>query len=137
MQTANEEAALGFAIAITNGDRDAALAVCHPEIQFFSMLGISGRSYLGHGGIREYFDDIESAWAEWNVDVERVGESADGRVAIVMTMHARGMGSGAELAERTAHAWTLRDGLLFRNELFRDPDEALRALDLPLTPPDR
>jgi ketosteroid isomerase-like protein len=131
METVNEAAALGFANAITAGDREAGLAVCHPEIEFRSMLGISGRSYRGHDGIREYFDDIESAWAEWSVDVERVAEAADGRVAIVMTMRARGKGSGAALAERTAHAWTLRDGRLLRNELFREPEEALRALGLP------
>jgi ketosteroid isomerase-like protein len=88
MQTTNQAAVLGFATAIRDSDRDVALAVCHPDIEFVSMLGISGRSYMGHSGIREYFDDIESAWAEWSVDVERVAEGADGRVAIVMTMRA-------------------------------------------------
>ena len=132
MQTGNEAAALGFATAIRNSDRDVALAVCHPEIEFVSMLGIGGRSYIGHGGIREYFDDIESAWAEWSVDVERVAEGPDGRVAIVMTMRARGQGSGIELAERTAHIWTVRDGLLLHNELHRNPDEAMRTLGIPL-----
>jgi ketosteroid isomerase-like protein len=127
-ETAAETAAYGFAVAITSGDREAALAVCHPDIEFLSMLDIGGRSYLGHDGIREYFRDIESAWAEWSVAVERVVEGADGRVAIVMTMHARGQESGLELAERTAHIWTVRDGLLLRNELYREPDEALRTL---------
>jgi ketosteroid isomerase-like protein len=129
MQTGSQAAALGFASAIRDGDREVALAVCHPEIEFVSMLGITGRSYNGHSGIREYFDDIESAWAEWNVDVEQVAEGADGRVVIVMTMRARGKGSGIELAERTAHIWTVRDGRLLRNELHRNPDEAMRALD--------
>ena len=46
MQTAHEAAALGFAIAITNCDRDAALAVCHPE----------------QGGAPRYF--IELGWAD-------------------------------------------------------------------------
>jgi ketosteroid isomerase-like protein len=131
METRGEAAAQGFAVAITTGDRDAALAVCHPEIEFVSMLGIGGRSYLGHDGIREYFRDIESAWSEWSVEVERVAEGADGRVAIVMTMHARGKESGLELRQRTAHVWTVRDGKLVRNELFRDPEDALRELGLP------
>ena len=113
MRTVNEAAALGFADAITSSDWDAGLAVCHPEIEFQSMLDLGGRSYVGHDGIREYFDDIEFAWAEWRVEVERVEEAADGRVVIVMTMHARGKGSGAELADRTAHVWTVRDGRLF------------------------
>ena len=130
MQTRGEAAAHGFAVAITTGDREGGLAVCHPEIEFVSMLGIGGRSYLGHDGIREYFQDIESAWAEWNVEVERVSEGVDGRVAIVMTMRARGQESGVELTQRTAHIWTLRDGRLLRNEFYREPEDALRELGL-------
>ena len=131
METANEVAARRFAEAITAGDRAAGVATCHPEVEFRSMLGIGGRAYVGRDGIREYFDDIESAWAEWSVDVERVSEAADGRVAIVMTMHARGKGSGAGITQRTAHVWTVRDGLLLRNELHREPARALRELGLP------
>ena len=134
METRGEAAAHGFAVAITTDDREAALALCHPEIEFVSMLGIGGRSYLGHDGIREYFQDIESAWAEWNVDVERVAEAADGRVAIVMTMRARGKESGLELTQRTAHVWTLRDGRLLRNEHYREPEDALWELGLEARP---
>jgi ketosteroid isomerase-like protein len=130
MATESEEAARRFADAITRGDREAALAVCHPEIQLDSVLGISGRAYLGHAGIREYFDDVESAWEDWTVEVERTVQGADGRVAIVMTMHARGKGSGVTLAARTAHIWTLRDGRLLRNQLYREPDGALRDLGI-------
>jgi ketosteroid isomerase-like protein len=131
METANEAAARCFAEAITSGDRSAALEVCDPEIEFRSMLGISGRAYVGHDGIREYFDDIESAWTEWSVEVERIAEARDGRVAIVMTMHVRGKGSGVALVQRTAHIWTVRDGRLLRNELHREPERALRELGLP------
>jgi len=131
--TDSEEAARRFADAVTSGDRETAVALCHPEIEFNSVLGISGRAYLGHEGVRQYFEDVASAWREWTVEVERVTEATDGRVAIVMTMHARGKGSGATLAERTAHIWTLRDRRLWHNEPYRDPEEALR--DLGLAPP--
>ena len=70
--------------------------MCHPDVEFQSVLGLTGRAYIGHDGIREYFDDAESAWEQW--DVEQVTEAANGRVAIVMTMHARGKESGAGLA---------------------------------------
>jgi ketosteroid isomerase-like protein len=132
MATDHEEAARRFATAVTRGDCDAAVALCHPDIEFDSVLGISGRAYFGHAGIRRYFDDIESAWEYWTVEVERVVEAPDGRVAIVMTMHARGRGSGASLADRTAHIWTLRDGKLLRNHPYREPEQALRDLGLPL-----
>ena len=128
METVNERAARVFAEAITNGYPDAAVAICDPEIEFSSVLGISGRAYTGHEGIRLYLDDVKSAWSHWRVEVDRIVEGGDGRVAIVMTMHARGKGSGAILHEHTAHIWTLRKGLLLRNQPFREPAEALREL---------
>jgi ketosteroid isomerase-like protein len=128
METENEELVLGFADAITRDDLDAALAVCHPEIEFVSMLAVSGRAYIGHQGIREYFEDVRGALDEWRVELHGVAAAPDGRVAIVMTMHARGRESGAALAERAGHVWTIRDGRLRRNELYRDPEEAMRAV---------
>jgi ketosteroid isomerase-like protein len=128
MPTAGEEAARRFAETITSGDRPAALAVCHPEIEFESMLGLTGRRYLGHAGINQYFDDVQSAWDDWSVDVEQTVGGPDGRVAIVMTMHARGRESGVPLAIRTAHIWTLKDGKLRRNQHFPDPERALEEL---------
>ena len=128
MPTAGEEAARRFAETISSGDRAAALAVCHPEIEFESMLGLTGSRYAGHAGINRYFDDVQSAWEDWHVVVERVVEGPDGRVAIVMTMRARGKGSGVSLESRTAHIWTLSDGLLIRNQLFRKPERALEEL---------
>ena len=128
MGTESEDVARRFADAVTSGDREAAVALCHPEIEFSSVLGISGRAYLGHDGVRQYFDDVESAWDDWTVEVERIVGAEDGRACIVMTMHARGRGSGASLAARTAHIWTLRDGRLLRNQAYRDPEQAL--LDL-------
>jgi ketosteroid isomerase-like protein len=126
--TGNEEPVLAFADAITRQDVEAAVAVCHPEVEFSSMLDVNGRRHYGHEGIRQYFEDVASAWEEWRAEVHRLVAAADGRVAIVMTMHVRGRESGAMLSERAGHIWTLRDGLLFHNELYRDPEEALRVL---------
>jgi ketosteroid isomerase-like protein len=130
MGTAGEQPVRAFADAITRGDVDAAVAVCDPEIEFLSVLAVSGRAYIGHAGIRQYFDDVASAWAEWKVEVHRIATAPDGRVAIVMTMHVRGKESGAVLSEETGHVWTLRDGRLRRNEPYREPDEALRAVEV-------
>ena len=117
-----------FSDAVTAGDVEAAVEVCHPEIEFLSVLAVSGRRYLGHAGIREYFEDVASAWAEWRVEVHEIVPGADGRVAIVMSMHVRGKESGLILSERTDHIWTLKEGKLLRNEPFREPGEALRDL---------
>jgi ketosteroid isomerase-like protein len=119
-----------FSETITAGDVEGALQVCHPEIEFISVLAVSGRRYHGHAGVREYFDDIASAWAEWRVEVHRIVPGPDGRVAIIMSMHVRGKESGVTLSERTDHIWTLKDGKLLRNESYREPGAALRELGI-------
>jgi ketosteroid isomerase-like protein len=128
MGTEAERNVRGLADAINRRDPDAAVAACDPEVEFLSVLAVSGRAYSGHDGIRKYFEDIASAWEEWRVEVHRVAASEDGRVAIVMTMHMRGKESGAILSERTGHIWTLRDSKLLRNQPFREPEEALREV---------
>ena len=130
MSTDAEKSVRRLADAITRGDPEAAVAVCDPAVRFLSVLAVSGRAYIGHDGIREYFDDVSSAWTEWRVDVHRVAAAPDGRVAIVMTMHMRGKESGAALAQRTGHIWTLRNGKLLSNQPFREPEQALRAVGL-------
>lgn len=126
MGAEEERAVLGLAEAINARDVEAAVAVCDPEIEFLSVLAVSGKAYRGHDGIREYFEDITSAWEEWRVEVHRVAPAADGRVIIEMTMHMRGKGSGAPLSERTAHIWTLRDSKLLRNQPLRESDPEVR-----------
>jgi ketosteroid isomerase-like protein len=117
-----------FAEAVTAGDLEGALEVCHPEIEFLSVLAVSGRRYHGHQGMRDYFADIAAAWSEWRVEVDEIVPGPDGRVAIVMSMHVRGKESGATLSARADHIWTLKDGMLLRNEPFREPGAALREL---------
>ena len=128
--TAGEDAVFRFSQAVTARDAESAVALCHPDVVFRSVIGISGHAYLGHDGVRKYFEDVDQAWQEWSVDVERVAEASDGRVVIVMMMHARGRHSGALLEVQTAHIWTLSDGQLLWNEPFRDGAEALRAAGL-------
>jgi ketosteroid isomerase-like protein len=120
-----EEPVRRFAEAVSRGDADAAIAECHPQIEFLSILALGGRAYTGHDGVREYFEDVESAWSDWTVDVERICAGDDGRVAIVMTMSGSGRESAARFSERIGHVWTLMDGKLLRNEPFRDADQAL------------
>jgi ketosteroid isomerase-like protein len=127
MGAEDERSVRGLAEAINRRDVEAGVAVCDPEIEFLSVLAVSGKAYRGHDGIRQYFEDIASAWEEWRVEVHRVTPREDGRVVIEMTMHMRGKGSGAALSERTAHIWTLRDSKLLRNQPLRESDHPARA----------
>jgi ketosteroid isomerase-like protein len=121
-----------FADAITDRDVEAALEVCHPEIEFSSLLAqLEARPYRGLAGIRRYFKDIAATWEEWRVEVEELVAAPDGRVVIVMSTHMRGRGSGLPFAERLANLWEFKDEKLWRATLYRDPAEALRVTEAP------
>jgi ketosteroid isomerase-like protein len=128
MAHAGHKVVLDFARAIDERDVEGAVAQCDPEVEFLSVLALDGQAYVGHEGIRKYFTDVAAAWEHYQVEVHRVVDARDGRVAIVMTMHARGRGSGVTLSDPTGHVWTLRNGRLLRNRVFREPDEALAAV---------
>jgi ketosteroid isomerase-like protein len=121
-----------FADAITERDLEAALELCHPEIEFFSLMAqLEASPYRGFGGIRRYFKDIDTTWEEWRVEVERLVSAPDGRVVIVMSTHMRGRGSGLPFAQRVANVWEFKDEKLWRATMYRDPADALRATAAP------
>jgi ketosteroid isomerase-like protein len=118
-----------FADAITERDLDAALEVCHPEIEFSSLMAqLEATPYSGYAGIRRYFSDIEATWEEWRIEVEELMSAPDGRVVIVMSTHMRGKESGLPFAQRLANVWEFRDEKLWRATLHLDPADAVRAI---------
>jgi ketosteroid isomerase-like protein len=121
-----------FVAAITERDVEAALELCHPEIEFFGLMAqLAAKPYRGFAGIRRYFKDIDATWEEWRVEVERLVSAPDGRVMIVTSTHMRGKGSGLPFAQRVAHLWQFKDHKLWRATLYRDPADAVRATGLP------
>ncbi len=119
-----------FADSITDRDVEAALEVCHPEIEFSSLMAqLEARPYTGHAGIRRYFREIDVTWEEWRVEVEELMPAPDGRVVIVMSTHMRGKESGVPFTQRIANLWEFEDEKLLRATLYRDPADALRAIE--------
>jgi hypothetical protein len=80
------------------------------EIRGFRDAGPWGRSL--HFEPERYFD----------VDSERV--------LVFVRVTATGQGSGASVETRSAHEFTIRDGLIMRFKVHRDRSEALDALGL-------
>jgi|Tabmets5t2r1_1033131.scaffolds.fasta_scaffold33125_2 ketosteroid isomerase-like protein len=120
-----------FADSITERDVEAALEVCHPEIEFPSLMAqLEARPYTGHAGIRRYFRDIDATWEEWRIEVVELMAAPDGRVVIVMSTHMRGKESGVPFTQPVANVWEFEDEKLLRATLYRDPAEAVRAIEV-------
>jgi uncharacterized protein len=70
-----------------------------------------------------------SAWTDFEIEAERFEDAGDS-VIVPFVVRARGRDSGAEVARRWAHAWTLVDGRVIRFEVHLDVAEALRVVGL-------
>jgi len=72
----------------------------------------------------------EGPWEELSFQPERFVDVDDERVLVLVLVHARGKGSGVPVELRSAHEFTIRDGVLVRFKVYGDRDEALEATGL-------
>ena len=74
--------------AFNRRDIDAALEVVDEQVEFFARtaeMANDGRPYVGHAGMRKYYEDVAAVWQELEVtptDIREVGDAvlALGRV---------------------------------------------------------
>jgi ketosteroid isomerase-like protein len=118
--------------------RDAAtvLALYDPEVELdVSRLGVVGIAggvggvYHGHKGLRAIFDDWHEAYGEIEYSYDELIDAGE-HVISVVTRHARGRASGAEVERPFALLWTLREGKVIRVVWFLNRAEALEAARL-------
>ena len=85
--------------------------------------------YRGHAGVRRWLDDWDAAWAEWSIELEEFID-ADDCVAVVVRMHAKGLGSGVELERQDALVFRCRNDKIIRTDYYNSREQALEAAGL-------
>jgi uncharacterized protein len=68
-----------------------------------------------------------SPWEHWWVEAEDYLEIGDHAIALVR-YHGRGKGSRAEVHQRGAHVFELREGKVVRLEIFADRERAIESV---------
>jgi serine phosphatase RsbU (regulator of sigma subunit)/ketosteroid isomerase-like protein len=116
--------------AFNRRDEDEIAELCDEAMEFFPIGTAEeiGRttSYTGPAGLHEYLLDVDRAWDELLITpmmIERRGSS--------LLVRGRVYARGRQLGIRDmpiAWIWDLREGLVVRGEIFRDPEEAVRHL---------
>ena len=86
--------------------------------------------FNGHEGLRQLFAAWHEAWGEIEYSYDELIEAGEDSVISVVTRHAQGRGSGAEVERPFALLWTLRDGKVIRVVWFLTRDDALEAAGL-------
>jgi ketosteroid isomerase-like protein len=69
----------------------------------------------------------QGPWAELSFEPERFVDVDAERVLVLVRAHGTGVGSGVPVELRTAHEFTIRDGVLVRFKVYGDRDGALEA----------
>jgi len=82
--------------------------------------------YRRRAGVERWLRDWGAAWAEWSFEPEEFIDAGEA-VVVVVRMHAKGMGSGAELDRQDALVYRFRDDKIVRTDYYNSKDQALRA----------
>jgi ketosteroid isomerase-like protein len=119
--------------AFAQRDPERVLAYLHPQVRLWvvtAAVARDGRPYVGHDGIRQYFDDVDRVWRVLELlplEFEQVGE------AIVVLGEVRARGPAGELRRPAAWTWRFRDGLVIDGRVDSDLRAARDALGLAST----
>lgn len=115
--------------AFNRRDLDSALSLLHENIVFEPVSGAllnAGEPYMGHDGIRLYFEHVSEHWQELQVNPIQVRAAGAAVVALGQTS---GVGAGGPLvAAPTTWVFKFRDGLVAQIQIFSDERLARRAL---------
>jgi ketosteroid isomerase-like protein len=118
--------------AFNRGDPETAAGLFHPEVEWHAYLGAPGGSvHRGREALIKMWRDLnDNLGGAFGVEaLEIIGCEGDLVVAVV---EARGTGteSGAQVHQRWAQLYSIRDGLVFRVKPFQNREAALRAAGL-------
>jgi len=87
-------------------------------------------TFAGRDAVGRWFGDWFSTFEpDYRFEFEEFRDLGD-VVFLAASHRGRGRTSGAEVHGCTGYLYTLRDGKIVRAELYRSPDEALRAAGL-------
>jgi ketosteroid isomerase-like protein len=105
----------------------------HAEIEIVDHDLPDATPQRGHDGYIRWLQEWADAWEEFSVEPEEFIDAGDDKVLLVLRMRAKGRGSGVELDRQDAIVYTMRDGLIVRQDYYNNKPEALESVGL--TPP--
>lgn len=115
--------------AFNSRDIETALTLLHRDVVFEPISAVvlnEGQPYLGHEGIRLYFEHVSKHWRKLEVNPIQIRAAG---MAVVALGQTSGVGPGGSLvAAPTTWLFKFRDGLVAELQIFSDERLARRAL---------
>jgi ketosteroid isomerase-like protein len=131
MSQENVEVVKALFAAFADRDFEAAAKVLDPSVEVRPAIvgGPEGVVYHGPDGMRQFWDDVDDAWAEFRITPEEFRE-LDGEILVLGRAFARGRGSGITLDAEAAWIAGLRNRRIVDFQSFSSQPEALEAAGL-------
>lgn len=94
------------------------------------VAGVSGRTYVGIEGLREFVRAWTQEWREWRIELEEAIDAGPDRVFAVLHQSAAGKRSGAPVSLRFWMVFTFEDGQVVDRRDYMSREAALEAAGL-------
>jgi uncharacterized protein len=116
--------------AVNRRDWDTVLAAYSPDVEWDDRdLRPEGAVHRGIDAMRAEMRAWFGTWKDYRQEIEQIADAGD-QVLVVIRESGTGKGSGAAMDQRIAVVITVRDGLIERSQLYRDPAAAFEAVGL-------
>jgi len=133
MSQENVEAVKRAVDTFNRRDLEANLAELDPEVTgrvvLLAMVGGESTDYRGHEGVRELWQELGEAFAEFQIELSEIHDLGE-RVVGIGHVRGRGKASGAEVESPIGYVVEFKNGKAIRIDDFFDPKEALEAAGL-------
>ena len=114
-------------------DLEANLKELDPEVTgrvvLLAMVGGESTDYRGHEGVRELWQELGEAFAEFQIEISEIQDLGE-RVVGIGHVRRRGKASGAEVESPIGYVVEFKNGKAIRIDDYFDPDDALEAAGL-------
>jgi SnoaL-like domain len=111
--------------AANAGATDIRRALAHPEIEISEASDLPGAAHVsGIDQLLSYDHGFRRNWSEWDWREEEIVDLPPDRVLVVATLRLRGLRSGIWVDHRWTYIFTVRDGLILREDGYNTRDEA-------------
>jgi ketosteroid isomerase-like protein len=112
--------------AYNRGDVEALLDRYHPEVEFVTLLL---GNYRGKEALRQLMAENRENLSGYRYELDEVIDAGNTVIAVTR-LGGAGRVSKIELGDPIAFSFTFRDGLIIRQQTFRDKADALEAFGL-------
>lgn len=107
-----------------DGEREVDEDLTDPDAEVHSAM--TGFTYRGFAGIREWMSEIDEQFDSWRVTVEQMEDVGDDQVVAIGSVNFRGRGSGVEFDQPLAWTFRFKEERIVEVRIFGE-SEAARA----------